>query len=185
MNKNEFWELIQISFQEGDWDTEIQMEILTDKLSNYSPEEILKFARIYQVYDTEAYKNKLWAAAYVMNGGCSDDCFDYFKGWLISRGEEPYLNALKDPDSMSDLDIAPDSDYFENEDMLSVPLTAYMKNTGTDDMNVYFKKFIEYELDPFETKTIIDTIEFGEDINVDWDEKDLKSLVPRLYKRYW
>jgi hypothetical protein len=155
-------------------------------LSAYSEEEILKFASIYRVYDREAYKSKLWAAAYVMNGGCSDDCFDYFKGWLISRGEEPYLNALKDPDSISDLDLAPDCDYFENEDMLSVPMRAFMKSIGTDDINVYFTKE-EYELDPAESRDIIDSIEFGEDIDADWedDEKSLKSLVPMLFNKFW
>jgi hypothetical protein len=188
MNKNEFWELIQVSFQEGEWDTDKQMEILTDRLSTYSQEEILKFASIYHVYDKEAYKKKLWAAAYVMNGGCSDDCFDYFRGWLISRGEEPYLNALKDPDSIIDLDIAPDCDYFENEDMLSVPLYAFNKSTGTDNINTYYEKLSQYELNPSEIFHIIDSISFGKDIDVDWDEDDeenLKSLVPRLYEQYW
>jgi hypothetical protein len=188
MNKNEFWQLIQTSFQEGNWDNHKQVEILIDKLANYSQEEILKFASIYHVYDKEAYKSKLWAAAYVMNGGCSDDCFDYFKGWLISRGEEPYLNALKDPDSMADLDIATDDNYFENEDMLSVPLYAFNKNVGTNDINVYYEKLNQYELDPLEIRHIMDTIVFGEDIDAKWDEdgsENLKSLVPRLYDKYW
>jgi hypothetical protein len=187
MNKNEFWELIQASFQEDEWETDRQMEILIEKLSAYSEEEILKFASIYHVYDKEAYKSKLWAAAYVMNGGCSDDCFDYFKGWLISRGEEAYLNALKDPDSISDLVIDPDSDYFELEEMLYIPRLAFNKNTGTDDENLYYVKIEEYELDHEETKNIIDSIEFGDDIDVDWedDEENLKSLVPRLFDKFW
>jgi hypothetical protein len=107
---------------------------------------------------------------------------------LISRGEEPYLNALKDPDSLIDLDIASNCDYFENEDMLSVPLDAFNKNTGTDDMNIYFGKIREYELDSSEKFDIVNTIEFGEDIDVEWDgdnEEDLKTLVPRLYDKYW
>jgi len=188
MDKNEFWELIQASFQEGKWATDKQMEILIEKLSNYSQDEILKFASIYHVYDREAYKSKLWVAAYVMNGGCSDDCFDYFRGWLISRGEEPYLNALKNPDSIIDLDIAPDCDYFENEDMLSVPLRAFNKNIGTDDINVFYEKLQQYELGSLETSNIVDTITFGEDIDTDWDgdnEENLKSLVPMLYDQYW
>jgi hypothetical protein len=28
----------------------------------------------------------MWVAAYLMNGGCSDDGFDYFRGWLIAQG---------------------------------------------------------------------------------------------------
>ena len=185
MNKNEFWELIQTSFEEGEWTSEKQMEILIDKLSTYSEEEILKFASIYKVYDKEANKSKLWAAAYVMNGGCSDDCFDYFKGWLISRGEEPYLNALKEPDSLIDIDISPDCDYFENEAMLSVPMYAFMKNIATDDINVYFATE-EYQLDLAEINSILDTIEFAEDIDVDWDgEENLKTLLPGLYEKFW
>ena len=188
MDKNEFWELIQKSFHESEWVTVKQMEILVDKLSNYSQEEILKFASIYNIYSSESYKSKLWAAAYVMNGGCSDDCFDYFRGWLISRGEEPYLNALKDPDSIIDLDIAPDCDYFENETMLSVPLLAFNKNTGNDNINTYYEKFRQYKLDSLEISHIIDEIVFAEDIDIDWDEDDkdkLKSLVPKLYNQYW
>ncbi|MDR2966670.1 MAG: DUF4240 domain-containing protein [Methanobacteriaceae archaeon] len=188
MNKNEFWELIQSSFQEGEWETDKQMEILIDKLSNYSEEEIFKFQYIYDVYSNESYKSKLWAAAYVMNGGCSDDCFDYFRGWLISRGEEAYLNALKDPDSIIELDIAPDCDYFENEQMLYVPGLAFNKSFGTDDIDLYYTKLDQNKLDPSETFQIVDTIVFGEDIDVDWDEddeKNLKSLVPKLYDKYW
>lgn len=188
MDKNKFWELIQTSFKEGKWSTDKQMGILIKRLSNFSQEEILKFAAIYNVYDKEAYKKKLWAAAYVMNGGCSDDCFDYFRGWLISRGEEPYLNALEDPDSLIDLDIAPDCDNFENEAMLSVPLIAFNKNIGTDDINLYYERLKKYELSSSEAFDIVDTIKFGEDINVDWDEdneENLESLVPRLYNQYW
>lgn len=38
----------------------------------------------------DSYRNPLWAAAYVINGGCSDDGFDYFRGWLIVQGHEVY-----------------------------------------------------------------------------------------------
>jgi hypothetical protein len=29
-----------------------------------------------------------WGAAYLANGGCSDDGFDYFRGWLIGQGRK-------------------------------------------------------------------------------------------------
>jgi hypothetical protein len=34
-----------------------------------------------------SYRNDLWAAGYLINGGCSDDGFDYFRGWRA--GDRP------------------------------------------------------------------------------------------------
>ena len=188
MDKNEFWELIQTSYKEANWETDKEMEILINKLSKYSQEDILKFGKIYEIYGTESYKKKLWAAAYVINGGCSDDGFDYFRGWLISRGKEPFLNALIDPDSLIDLDLPYGDDYFENEEMLSVALEAFNEKIGTEDIDVYFERMKEFELDSTEIREIVDEISFGEDIDADWDEDNeetLKKLVPRLYEKYW
>ena len=36
-----------------------------------------------------------------METGCSDDSFSDFRMWLIAQGKDVYLNALKDPDSLS------------------------------------------------------------------------------------
>ncbi|RBQ22981.1 hypothetical protein ALNOE001_12450 [Candidatus Methanobinarius endosymbioticus] len=188
MDKNKFWELIQTSYKEADWVTDKEMGLLINKLAEYSQEEILKFGKIYEIYANESYKSKLWAAACVMNKGCSDDCFDYFRGWLISRGKEPYLNALLDPDSIVDLDIPYEDDYYENEAMLSVALEAFNKKIGTDDINVYFERIKEFELDSEETFDIVDEIAFGEDIDAKWDDDDeesLRKIVPKLYEQFW
>jgi len=188
MDKNKFWELIQTSYQEANWETDKEMEILINKLSEYSQEDILRFGKIYDIYAKESYKSKLWAAAYAMNGGCSDDGFDYFRGWLISRGKEPYFNAMIDPDSLIDLDMPYEDDYFENEQMLAVALDAFNKKIGTDDYDVYFQRIDEFELDSDAIFGIVDEISFGEDIDADWDEDDgesLRKLVPKLYEKYW
>ncbi|KZX16117.1 DUF4240 domain-containing protein [Methanobrevibacter curvatus] len=189
MNKEIFWELIGDSFKEANWDSEKEIEILINKLSKYNKEEILKFAKIYQIYSNESYKSKLWAAAYILNGGCSDDCFDYFRGWLISRGEEPFLNALLDPDSIVDLDLD-GSDYYENEDMLSVPVHAYSKSLGSDDLLIdkFYEDFNNHNLDEIEEKEIIDSINFAEDVDMEWnedDENELRKILPRLYEKFW
>ena len=47
-----------------------------------------------------AYRQELWGAAYLINGGCSDDGFVYFLGWLIAQGRDVYQAALPDPDSL-------------------------------------------------------------------------------------
>ncbi|MFE5209262.1 DUF4240 domain-containing protein [Streptomyces sp. NPDC056600] len=50
-----------------------------------------------------SYTNPLWAAAYLINGGCSDDGFDYFRGWLIVQGRETFERVVADPDALAEL----------------------------------------------------------------------------------
>ena len=103
MDEQTFWGLIDQSRMDMDGDLDAQHEILVSKLSQYSPEEILEFDRILNKYNRESYTSDLWAAAYIINGGCSDDGFDYFRGWLISKGRKVYEDALKNPESLTDI----------------------------------------------------------------------------------
>jgi Protein of unknown function (DUF4240) len=58
-------------------------------------------------YRREAYSWDLWGAAYVVNGGGSDDGFEYFCCWLVSRGREVYESALADSDGLAQLVVRP------------------------------------------------------------------------------
>jgi Protein of unknown function (DUF4240) len=53
----------------------------------------------------DSYDWGLWGAAYVIDGGCSDDGFDYFRAYLISRGRAVFEAAMADPDSLADADL--------------------------------------------------------------------------------
>ncbi len=44
------------------------------------------------------------AVTTIMMNGCSDDSFDYFRGWLIAQGKDVYHAALRDPDSLVDVE---------------------------------------------------------------------------------
>jgi hypothetical protein len=65
-----------------------------------------------------------------MNGGCSDDGFEYFRGWLVAQGQQVYEAALADPDSLAKV-IDPDNDEHESEDILYVGMRAYEGVAGT------------------------------------------------------
>ena len=71
-------------------------------------------------------KEDLWGAAYLINGGCSDDGFDHFRGWLMTQGREVFARAVAEPDSLAELPqvraAALSGAEFEAEEMLSVPL---------------------------------------------------------------
>jgi hypothetical protein len=39
-----------------------------------------------------------------MNGGCSDDGFEYFRAWLLAQGRDTFEKALEDPDTLAALE---------------------------------------------------------------------------------
>ena len=97
MNNAQFWEIISQTFSE---EQEEQEAKLRNILSDLSVEELIDFDLTYRRHKKRAHHWDVWAAAYIINGGCSDDGFDYFKDWLISRGEGVFENALTEPETM-------------------------------------------------------------------------------------
>ena len=83
-----------------------------------------------------SYRNSLWAAASLINGGCGDDGFEYFRGWLIVQGRELFEKSVADPDSLADLPvIGPptlDRPCIECEETLYIAMRAYRAATGEE-----------------------------------------------------
>ena len=108
---------------------------MVDLLAEREPAQIVAFAQPLWDLLSISYRNDLWAAAYVMCGGASDDGFDYFRGWLIAQGREVFERSLADPDSLAALPVvivgaAEGRDDFECADVLSVAWDAYRRVTG-------------------------------------------------------
>jgi hypothetical protein len=84
----------------------------------------------------DSYRSSLWAAAYVINGGCSDDGFDYFRGWLMLQGREAFGQAVADPDSLADLAAVrlaiANQAIVECESALYIPARAHRAATGDE-----------------------------------------------------
>ena len=93
-------------------------------------EQIVEFHRIRQRLDERAYSWDVWGAAYVIEDGCSDDCFRDFRAYLISLGPGPYEAALRDPDSLAPIVQDAEQGDWENADDVSPD--AYSSATGDD-----------------------------------------------------
>lgn len=94
MTENLFWSLI-----EAGGDTALdRAETLADRLADHAAKDIKGFAQIATDKAAEAYRADLWALAYLLMGGCSDDAFTDFRNWLILQGREVFEAALADPD---------------------------------------------------------------------------------------
>ncbi len=106
---------------------------LVTRLTELGPAAAVEFQLVYDTLNREAYRWDLWAAAYLMRGGCSDDGFDYFRGWLIAQGRPVWERAVADPDSLADAGVDPDDDMVECEDVLAAASKAHGRATGDDE----------------------------------------------------
>lgn len=100
MTEDEFWDHIRATRRA---DPDDHVERLTARLAKLAEDEILDFAHLWRVASTCAYRRELWGAAYLINGGCSDDGFEYFRDWLILQGRTVYEAAIADPDTLADV----------------------------------------------------------------------------------
>jgi hypothetical protein len=179
LNKKEFWDLINQSKSHS----EEQAEWLVTTLSQKSLEDILDFEFFFQNYMNESYQSSLWGAAYLIMGGCSDDAFDYFRGWLISQGKEAYDQTIANHEYLAEYiseDKLGSEGFPENEEMLSVSFDAYcLKQNGNTEWDEKLYDEMQNKLESSRRIQPTSEIEF------DWeDEEDLAEMFPVLWKKF-
>jgi uncharacterized protein DUF4240 len=158
MTKDDFWKLVDGKREKTANETAAAVETALTAL----PEaEIQSFQEHLDARMSESYDWRLWGAAYLARGGCSDDTFDYFREWLIAQGRETFEMALADPDSLAG--IGPDVG--ETEELLSVAFNAYRRKT-------------KREMPPRKPAPT------GEPHGTAWEEDELPGMFPRLQARY-
>ena len=121
-----FWALVETARAGGSGCSRIARR-LTDTLAALPPATIQEFDHELSVRLAESYRWDLWAVAYVAKGGASDDAFDYFRGWLLTRGRQQFETALRDaPTAVSG---ASRLDDLECDAVLGVAHEAYERVT--------------------------------------------------------
>lgn len=129
MDETKFWKIISAGGKQVLDDEDEQLEAIEEKLSSCAPEELVEFQKLFDARLIEAYTQDLWGAAYLMNGGCSDDGFLYWRSWLISRGKKAFEAALENPDSLAKW-ADPDRDDFEQEQLMYLAADLYEQAEG-------------------------------------------------------
>jgi len=106
------------------------------ELATRDPEEIVAWGRHLDKVMVASGKEDLWAAAYLINGGCSDEGFDNFRGWLIAHGREVLARSVREPDSLSEMpavqQAAINGAVFEAGEVLTIAAEAHQEATGTE-----------------------------------------------------
>ena len=176
MNEEQFWAIVQKAVDEAGDDEDEYLEVVMHELSKLSLKEMVGFRLRTDKLLYDSYTSEMWCAGYLMNGGCSDDGFEYFRLWVISRGRKVYEAALANPDNLIDY-IAEDAevDFFEFELFWYAAIDAFEEATEAD--------LYDYiDEDNFTTREgNYPNFEFN------WDEEDpesMKKLCPRLFERF-
>jgi len=178
IDQDSFWALLDRAADVCGPDLVSEDDWLRDQLRAMGPGEALRFHHIVQEYLRLSDKYGLWSAARLMSGCCidTDGSFTDFRCWLIAQGKEPYLAALKDPDSLAKLepygDCAFDSLYF-------VGGYVYMGKTGCHPNEVKMPEGLQEEL-----ALLSADIVYAPNIEYPLEWNELETYLPRLCARY-
>ena len=184
MDSERFWQMIDAARGQADgW--EEMFDPLVGSLEKLGEEEIFLWQRIFDEYLQLSYKNKLWAAAYVINGGCSDDGFDYFRAWLIAQGKDVFMKSLCDPESLADASIVEEDDA-EFEEIIGAAPDAYLRKLGIEDLDYdrFYNELDKRPLTDTQMAEIAAEIKYASDIDNSWKEDGLEELLPRLCEAF-
>ena len=162
MNEEEFWSIVDAARRAAGSETEARVRELQNLLSPLETPALQGFQNRYDEMIIKSHRWDLWGAAYLMNGGCSDDGFRYFCHWLISEGRDTFERALAEPDSLADL---PRQHSFELESFAYVALKLFEAKGGGE---------LERDF----------TVELTMPAGEEWSEDDLPALHPRLAEKY-
>jgi hypothetical protein len=163
MTLDQFWNIVEKVHRDSRGDMDKKCELLEAELRRLTLDELRSFRRHFDECEDRAYTWELWAAAYIIGGGCSDDAFLDFRATLISMGRQTFESALADPQSLADIDYDAETAHYEGYQY--VPAT------------------VEEELGDGETSPRYSPAP-AEPSGKTWDEDKVAAHYPKLAEKY-
>ncbi|MEV6346609.1 DUF4240 domain-containing protein [Actinoplanes sp. NPDC051851] len=134
MRTDDFWAVIDRATATRPASPAEVAERAVADLATHDPEEIVAWGRHLDKVLVASGTEDLWAAAYLINGGCSEEGFDSFRGWLVAHGRNAVASAVRSPDVLANVvavkAAAENGAVFEAEEVLSIAAEAYQRATG-------------------------------------------------------
>ncbi len=161
MNNNELQNIIEAarsaSVESGDF-----IEEMKNELRKFDVADIIAFNNFVKTMIVDLYRWDIWGIAYIVNGGCSDDGFIYFRRWVITQGKQFYTKLKENPDSVfTDAEVTE----CECEDLTYAIDEVYQELTGNEIPNNAIH-------DP------------SSPVGEQWEEDDLAELFPNTSAVY-
>jgi hypothetical protein len=174
LNEEVYWAIIDSSLHETT-NQEDQELYLVSAIEKLTPKEMIGFRLRTDKILFDSYNPELWCAAYIVNDGCSDGGFEYFRCWLISRGKEAFYSVKIDPDSLIK-QVVEGKESYEFEGFWYVAMNAFKNKTGEE-----LFSYIDYD-------RFITNDENYPLLKFNWnvDEPQTMAIIcPVLYKNLW
>lgn len=170
MTTEQFWTIIESSRSQIDpnllnGNQDRQAQLLEKLLRTLNPRELEDYERLFNEFFFKSYTWEIWAAVYLIEGGCSDDGFDYFRSWLISLGEAAFEAVIRSADNLAHFAYLPEVEVISFPEIISLAALVYEEKTGNS--------IPESCYEPGRP---------NEPSGTPWDENNLSELKPRLPK---
>lgn len=101
MNEQILWKFVQKA-REHTSSNYKQTQYLTEAMTGWSTQNLITFKQLYWKLLKYSFSADLWAAAYVINKGCSEQDFLYFRNWLILQGQATFKKVVQDPEYLAE-----------------------------------------------------------------------------------
>jgi hypothetical protein len=163
MTLDQSWTIVEEVHRDSGGDMDTKCESLGNRLRRLPLEEVQSFDEHFTDCTHRAYNWQLWAAAYIICHGCSDDSFSDFRSTLISMGREIFEKALADPQSLADKHY--DAEQANYEGYQYVASIAYEEMSGGEPIP-------------------LSGLQPEEPSGQNWDESKVGVLYSKLAKAY-
>ncbi|MFI6938514.1 DUF4240 domain-containing protein [Streptomyces sp. NPDC050418] len=181
MDTDTFWQLVDTARAA---DAPLH-EALTDLLTARGEEHVLAFEVRMDQLDTAIDRWDVWAAGYLIHGGCSDDAFMDFKAGVIGLGRTWYERVVGCPDDLAEHPVVQrsaatgDQEAVFYEELGAVGPNCYRQLTGDEDD--FYPALDHYRA----THGLADAgaYDMGEDFDFD-DPGEMHRRLPRLAALY-
>jgi hypothetical protein len=130
MTIKKFWQIIDSVHRRSKGSMSAKRRSLRKELLRLPPKEVRSFDEHFGDCEAKAYTWELWAAAYIIGGGCSDDSFSDFRAALISMGRNVFERVVESPAALVKMAINKRNAF--NEGYQSVADDVYEEITGNE-----------------------------------------------------
>ncbi|MFF3889674.1 DUF4240 domain-containing protein [Streptomyces sp. NPDC001914] len=185
MDTSEFWATIEAARSAVTADRPFA-EALTDELAGRTKEDVLRYQERFDEVSGAVYRWDVWAAAYLIGGGCSDDSFMDFRAGLVALGRDWYEKTATAPDRLAEHPAViaaagahRDEALFDEETNYAAA-RAFRRITG--DEEDFYEAWTEYEASHDRLGHDSDD-NMGEDFDFD-DPAEMHTRLPRLAALY-
>lgn len=184
MDISTFWHIIDTA-QASSGQGKPFDQALTDHLATCTQQDILEYQERFGEMHAALYRWDVWAAAYLIAGGCSDDGFIDFRAGLIAQGRGWYQRAAVSPDSVAGHPAVADAPNHSRGGPLFYELVNYAAHEAfervTGDKDGFYDACARYRgsrghSDP-------SPADMGEDFDFD-DAQQMRRRLPRLSALY-